>query len=206
MSTLSQFLENPGEVHWEAVKHVFRYLSGTWDYALTYGGEKHDLVGYTDADGASQDHHRAISGHAFLIDGSAISWSSCKQELVTLSTAEAEYVAATHAAKECIWLLCLIEELSPSPLSTTTLYCDNQATLKLATDDNYHARTKHIDICFHFIRQVVASRAVDIHYCPTDDMTADILTKALPCWKVLCHALGLGLHHASGGVLEIGGG
>ena len=206
MSTFSQFLENPGEVHWEAVKHIFRYLSGTQDYALTYGGEKHDLVGHTDADGALQDHRWAISGHAFLIDGGAISWSSRKQELVILSTAEAEYVAATHAAKECIWLRHLIEELSPSPLSMTTLYCNNQAALKLATDNNYHARTKHIDIRFHFIHQVVASGAVDICYCPTDDMTADILTKVLPHWKVLCHALGLGLHRASGGVLEIGGG
>ena len=115
-----------------------------------------------DADGALQDHHWAILGHAFLIDGSAISWSSCKQELVILSTAEAEYVAVTHAAKECIWLCHLIGELSPSPLSTTTLYCDNQATLKLATDNNYHMRTKHIDICFHFICQVMASRAIDI--------------------------------------------
>ena len=111
-----------------------------------------------DADGALQDHCQAISGHAFLIDSSVISWSSHKQELVTLSTVEAEYVAATHAAKECIWLHHLIEELSPSPLSTTTLYCDNQAALKLATDDNYHTRTKHIDICFHFICQVMASR------------------------------------------------
>ena len=206
VSTLSQFLENLGEAHWEAIKCVFQYLSGTQNYMLTYGGERHDLVGYIDTDGALQDHCWAISGHAFLIDGGAISWSSCKQELVTLSTAEAEYVTATHAAKECIWLHHLIDELSPSLLSTTTLYCNNQAALKLATDNNYHMRTKHIDICFHFICQVMASRAVDIHYCPTDDMTANILTKALLCWKVLCHALGLGLHCASGGVLEIGGG
>ena len=123
-----------------------------------------------------------------------------------MSAAEAEYAAATHAAKECIWLCCLIEELSPSPLSTTTLYYDNQAALKLATDDNYHVRTKHIDIHFHFICQVVASRAIDIRYCPMDDITANILTKALLHWKVLCHALGLGLHHAFRGVLEIGGG
>ena len=139
VSTLSQFLENPGEVHWEAMKHIFWYLSGTWHYALTYRGEKHDLVGYMDADGALQDHHWAISGHPFLIDSGAISWSSHKQELVTLSTAEAEYVTVMHAAKECIWLHCLIGELSPTPLSTTTLYCNNQAALKLATDDNYHA-------------------------------------------------------------------
>jgi hypothetical protein len=196
VSTLSQFLENPGEAHWEAVKRVFRYLSGTKALALTYGGERHDLVGYTDADGASQEHRHAISGHAFLIDGGAVSWSSRKQELVTLSTAEAEYVAMTHAAKEAIWLRRLIGELFPSMLTQTTLYCDNQAALKLAVADNFHARTKHIDICYHFVRQVVAGGGISIVYCPTDDMAADILTKALPSWKVQYHVLNLGLCRA----------
>ena len=202
VSTLSQFLENPGEVHWEAVKHVFRYLKGTRDHALTYGTEKQDLHGYTDADGASQEHRRAISGHAFIIDGGAVSWSSRKQELVTLSTAEAEYVAATHAAKECIWLRRLTGELFPSLTTTTTLFCDNQAALKLMQDNNYHARTKHIDIRFHFICEVIANGTINMVYCPTDNMTADILTKALPHWKVRCHSLGLGLRQPSGGVQE----
>jgi hypothetical protein len=124
--------------------------------------------------------------------------------LVTLSTAEAEYVAATHAAKECIWLRRLTGELFPSFNTTTTLFCDNQAALKLAQDDNYHARTKHIDIRVHFIREVVAGGAIDMVYCPTEDMTADILTKALPQWKVKCHSLGLGLRQPSGGVQESG--
>ena len=108
VSTLSQFLDNPGEAHWEAVKRVYRYLSGTRDLALTYRGDKHELRGHTDADGASQEHHRAISGYCYSIDGGAVACSSKKQELVTLSTAEAEYVAATHASKEAIWLRRLI--------------------------------------------------------------------------------------------------
>ena len=114
VSTLSRFLENPGEAHWQAVKRVFRYLAGTRNHVLTYGAEQYDLTGYTDADGASQEHRCAISGYAFLIDGGAVSWMSRKQELVTLSTVEAEYVAATHVAKECIWLRHLIGELFPS--------------------------------------------------------------------------------------------
>ena len=76
ISTLSQFLENPGLIHWEAVKHILRYLSSTKTHALTYGNERHDLYGYTDADGASQDHRHAISGYAFLINGATISWVS----------------------------------------------------------------------------------------------------------------------------------
>ena len=193
ISTLSQFLENPGEVHWEAVKRIFRYLAGTKHHALTYGNELHGLIGYTDADGASQEHRHAISGYVFLLDGAAISWASRKQEIITLSTAEAEYVAATHAAKECIWLKRLAEPLFGSARHCTTLYCDNQAALRLATDDNYHARTKHIDIRYHFIRQTISDKQIDIKYCPTEEMTADILTKALPKFKVAIHSQTLGI-------------
>lgn len=129
MSTLLQFLDNLGNIHWEAVKCVFCYLSGMKGYQLTYGGKCFDLVGYMDVDGATQEHCQAISSYAFLIDGGTISWSSRKQELVTLSTAEAEYVAAMHAAKEAIWLRRLLFELFPLLDATTTLYRDNQAAV-----------------------------------------------------------------------------
>jgi hypothetical protein len=153
-----------------------------------YGNECHDLLGYTDADRASQEHRHTISGSAFLIDSAAISWASHKQELVTLSTAEAEYIAAMHAAKECIWLQRLTKLIfGPAP-SPTTLYCNNQATLHLTTDDNYHARTKHIDIQYHFIQQTISDKHIKIKYCPTDDMTADILTKVLLKFKVVIHS------------------
>jgi len=104
MSTLSRFLENPGEAYWQAVKCMFCYLAGTHNHTLTYRAEQHELLGYTDTNGASQEHHHAISGYVFLIDGGTVSWMSHKQELVTLSTAEVEYVTAMHTAKECIWL------------------------------------------------------------------------------------------------------
>ena len=104
VSTVAQFNNAPGEPHWEAIKQIYRYLSGTKSFALTFGGVEKGLEGYTDADRASQEHHRAISGYAYLLDGGAVSWASCKQELVTLSTVEAKYVAATHAAKEGLWL------------------------------------------------------------------------------------------------------
>ena len=198
VSALSQFLNNPGVAHWEGVKKIFRYLSGTKTLELTYGGEQQGLEGYTDTDGATQEHRRAMSGYIFLINGGAISWSSRKQELVTLSTAEAEYVAATHAAKEAIWLCKLIGKLFPTLLaSTTPLYCDNQATLKLATDDNYHARTKHINIRYHFIQHVIATGVLKLLYCPTEDMLADMFTKALPKWKVAAHIHALGMHHVA---------
>ena len=201
VSTLSQFLDNPGDLHWQAVKNVFRYLAGTKDSELTYGGERHDIEGYSDADGATQEHRHAISGYTFIFDGGAISWSSKKQELITLSTAEAEYVAATHAAKEAIWLRKLFGEIYPNSLSPTFLYCDNQSALKLATADNYHARTKHIDVRYHFIREVVARGAIKLAYCQTEDMVADMLTKALPKYKAVAHCASLGMRRACGGVM-----
>jgi len=141
------------------------------------------------------EHCHAISGYTFLIDGGAISWQSCKQEIVTLSTAKAEYVATTHVAKEAIWLRCLTFELFPISPSPTTLFCDNQAAIKLAIEDNYHAQTKHINIHYHFIQQAITDNTLMLTYCPTDDMTADILTKSLPKWKVSTHISMLGLHH-----------
>ena len=87
-------------------------------------------------------------------------------------------------------------------ITITPLYCDNQATLKLATIDNYHARTKHIDTHFHFIGQTVADGIINLLYCLTEDMLADMLMKALPKWKVAVHANTLGLCNACGGVLN----
>jgi len=191
--TLSQFLDNPGHTHWEAVKCVFRYLLSMKDLQLTFGGGKDGLEGYTDADGASQEHRCAISGYAFIINGGAVSWSSQKQELITLSTAEAKYIATTHAAKEAIWLRNFIGEVFTPLTEPMTLHCDNQSAIAITTNGNYHARTKHIDIHYHFICFVIDNGSLKLVYCPTDDMTADTLMKALPSPKAKHFAVALGL-------------
>ena len=122
VSTVAQFSNNPGWAHWEAVKQIFRYLWGTQKLESVYGGEKRGLEGYIDADGASQEHRHAISGFVFLVDGRAILWSSKKQELVTLSTTEAKYVAATHAEKEAVWIWWLIGEIFRPCYEQPSLY------------------------------------------------------------------------------------
>jgi hypothetical protein len=104
IATVACFTTNPGPAHWEAVKRIFRYLSGMHDLWLSYGKSKHALEGYADADGSMNEDRHAILGYAFLIDSSAISWSSKRQEIVSLSTTESKYVAATHGGKEAIWL------------------------------------------------------------------------------------------------------
>ena len=104
VALLSQFLENPSETYWNTVIHIYRYLLGTKHLKLVFRETKNLIAGYTDTDGATQEHWHAISGYAFLIDGGAVSWFLWKQEIVTLSTTEAEYVTTTHTAKEAIWL------------------------------------------------------------------------------------------------------
>jgi hypothetical protein len=149
--------------------------------------------GYADADGASQEHRHAISGYTFLVDGGAISWGSRKQELVTLSTTEAEYVIAMHTVKEIIWLRRLIGELFGPLTNPTLLYSDNQSAIALMKDGNYHARMKHIDIRYHFIHFTIDQDSICLLYCPTGDMVVDTLTKALPSIKAKHFAFELGL-------------
>jgi len=183
-------------VHWEAVKQIFRYLKGTTDLWLTYGISKMDLMGYADADGCMVEDRHTISGYAFIIHGGAVSWSAKRQEIITLSTIKAKYIAITHAAKEALWLCSLIFQLFDIVLDSTTLFSNNQSAIQLTKDHQYHMHMKHIDICFHFIQYIIKGSSIQLVYCPTDDMTADTLMKALPSTKVKHFASQLGLSPA----------
>ena len=193
ISTVAQFSQDPTPEHWEAVKRIYRYLLGTRKLALTFGAGKQDLEGFTDADRASQEHQHAISGYAYILDGGAVSWASKKQELVTLSTTEAKYVAATHAAKEGIWLCRLIKKVFCPLAHPTPLHSDSQSAIALTKDGSYHTCTKHIDIRYHFICFIVDNGSLRLLYCPTEDMVADTLTKALPSVKAKHFTASLGL-------------
>ena len=151
VSTVAQFSMDPGLIYWEAMKWIYRYLIGMKKLALTFGVGKCGLEGFTDVDRASQEHRYAITGYAYILDGGAVSWVSKKQELITLLTTEAEYVAATHAAKEGIWLHHLIGEVFCPFSHPTPLYSDNQSTITLTKDSSFHTCMKHIDIHCHFI-------------------------------------------------------
>jgi Reverse transcriptase (RNA-dependent DNA polymerase) len=203
MSTVAQFLDNLGWAHWEAVKQIFRYLQGTQKLELVYEGEKKGLEGYVDADRALQEHRHMISGFVFLVDGGAVLWSSKKQELVTLSTTEAEYIAVTHAAKKAVWIWWLVGEIFRPLTIPTTLYSDSKSAIALVKDGHYHAHTKHSDIHYHFIRYIIEAETIKLIYCPTDEMTADTLTKALPNVKAKNFATALGLCMVWGGVLNV---
>jgi hypothetical protein len=191
---LAQFVQNPGPAHWKALKRLIGYLHTTRDLWLTFGGVNATLEGFSDADWASQSHRHSISGYAFFMGKGAVTWSSKKQAIVALSSTEAEYIAQTHAAKELIWLRAFLGELTIPFSEPTTLHCDNQGAIALSKDNKFHARTKHIDIRYHFIREAVENKKIHMHYVPTDDNVADIFTKPLakPKFEKFVKMLGLG--------------
>jgi hypothetical protein len=181
VSMVSQFMSRPGPMHWAAVKRIMRYLKGTLDMKLCLGGNDINMRGYCDADwGGDHDTRRSTTGYVFFIGDGAISWNSKRQPTVALSTTEAEYMATTQAAKEAIWLRQLMADVGCVQGGATTIMSDNQGSIALAKNPKHHSRTKHIDVQHHFIREVVEDEVVELKYCRTEDMVADVLTKALP--------------------------
>ena len=182
VGVLSQYMSRPSKDHWIGVKRVLRYLKGTLKYGLkfTVHEEEPELFGYSDADWAGDvDTRRSTSGYVFQIGSSTVSWSSRKQATVAKSSTEAEYVALSSATQEAVWLRRLMEDLGRQMDAPTTIYEDNQGAIELAKNAKYHNRTKHIDICHHFVRERVVSNEIQVIYCPTGDMIADIMTKGL---------------------------
>jgi len=187
VSQVSQFNASPTSTHEVTAKRIFRYLKGSMDLGIEYSGDM-VLKVFVDADWGANENRRSIGGYIVILAGGAISWSCKKQGTVALSTTEAEYMALVQAAKENIWLQRLLKELGREAENAKTIYEDNQGAIALANNPEYHARTKHIDIQYHFVRECVENGDIKLEYCPTADMVADALTKALPKerhWKLL---------------------
>jgi hypothetical protein len=150
---------------------------------LVFRGQLTTLSGYSDSDWAGDyDTRKSTSGFIFGVGSAAISWSSKLQPTVALSTCEAEYIGQTNATKEAIWLRRLLNEIRPETANepqATIIYCDNQGAIALAKNPQFHARTKHIDIQHHFVREKINEGAVQLEYIETERQVADGLTKAL---------------------------
>src|SRR4030095_14495405 len=167
--------------HWTAVKCIFQYLNGTRNLGIVYrkGGEVKPLA-YTDADwGSNPNDWRSISGNVFLLAFAAITWQSRKQPTIALSTLEAEYMAESLTAWQVIWLRMVLAKLRFCLAKPTTLNVDNMGAISYSTNAIHHARTKHIDIQHHFIREKIVSNEIEIQHCASEDNLADLLTKAL---------------------------
>lgn len=183
VSKLSQFNTKYGEAHWKAAKRVLRYLKGTKDYCLAFKKNDDDLIGFSDADwGGESSDRRSYTGFVFTFSGGAVSWESRKQISVALSTVEAEYMAIAESAKEGLHLRRLLKELGDIE-GPVTIYNDNQGAQKLSSNPVNHRKTKHIDIRYHFIRDLVEKKEVNVKYLRTEHMVADFLTKGLNCKK-----------------------
>ena len=168
---------------------------------LTLGASDDGLEVYADADMASQLHRHSISGCLVLLHGTPVAWSARKQSLIAMSTAKAEYIALMSAAREVLYLKSLIGELYEPITHPIPIYCDNQGAIALASNNKFHARTKHIDIRYHFIRALIRDNTLDLKYIPTDDNLADAFTKALPRPRLEKLRADMSVDCARGGVL-----
>ena len=156
LSVVSRYMANPGKEHWKAVQWIFRYLRGTSNAYLQFGKTRDGLVGFVDSDFAGDlDKRRSLTGYVFTIGGCAVSWRATLQSIVACSTTDAEYMAISEACKEAIWLKGLYTELCGDS-SCPTIFSDSQSAISLTKNPMYHERTKHIDVRFHYIRDVVA--------------------------------------------------
>ncbi|XP_035832952.1 secreted RxLR effector protein 161-like [Helianthus annuus] len=199
VGVLSKFVQNPRKPHLDAVRRVLRYVKGNPSYGVLFEREsKIELTGYYDADYARDlDTRHSTSGYMFMISNGAVSWCSRRQPTVSLSTPEAEYRATVLAAQECTWLVRLLKELNQEIENKFVMRGDNISSICLAENPTFHARSKRIEVHYHYIRERVLNREVDIKYINTEEQLDDMLTKRLLRKKMTKFYEGFGMASAS---------
>jgi histone deacetylase 1/2 len=179
VNKVCQYLSQPTEVHWEAVKRILRYVKGTLQVGLQIRRSPSSVISiFTDADWAGcVDDRRSIGGFAVFVGPNIISWSSKKQPTVSRSSTEAEYKALANGAAEAMWVDSLLKELGVAQQRPPILWCDNLGATYLTANPVFHARMKHIEVDFHFVRERVAAGLLDVRFISTNDQLADVFTK-----------------------------
>eukprot|EP00253_Pinus_taeda_P009833 PITA_09833 len=152
VSLISRFMERPKEAHWQAAKRILRYV---------------------------KDDQKSTSSYLVHMGSGAISWASKKQSIVALSTAEAEYVVATVATCQAVWMRRMLRSLCQEQANAMVIFCDNSSAIALSKNSVFHKQTKHIDTRFHYIRELVNNGEIVLKHCRTQKQVADILTKPL---------------------------
>nr|DAD31904.1 TPA_asm: hypothetical protein HUJ06_010755 [Nelumbo nucifera] len=175
------FMERPCVGHMAAAKRILRYVKGTLNYGLLYQHKGiFSMQGYVDVDWAGNvNDRRSTTSYCFNIGSVVISWCSKKQATVALSSTEAEYVAATLVSQECIWLTRLLQDVNEASKFPIPIFCDNESAIRLAENPLFHARTKHIAVHYHFIRDKVLNQEIELLAIRTTEQVADGFTKAL---------------------------
>ncbi|XP_031258421.1 secreted RxLR effector protein 161-like [Pistacia vera] len=181
VNRLTQVLQHPTTNHWTACKRVLRYIKGTIQHGLFFKKQQHfQLEGYANADWATDlGDRRSTIGYSIFLRGNLVQWCSRKQKVVALSSTEAKYRALSEAATELVWIHNLFQEHGITINSVPTLWCDNMSAGALSSNPMFHARTKHIEIDVHYVRELAAEKSLSVQYVPSEYQVADVLTKAL---------------------------
>ncbi|GJY85814.1 putative RNA-directed DNA polymerase [Tanacetum coccineum] len=199
----SRFQQNPGELHWTAVKNILKYLRNTKDMFLVYGGNPSTELRvecYCDAGfETDRDDTKSQTGYVFVLNGGAVDWKSSKQSTIAMSATESEYIAASEAAMEAVWIRKFISGLGivPTINEPINMYCDNSAAVHYANEPGVQRGARHYLRKYHYVRESVALGEIKILKVHTDNNLADPFTKALSNRKLTQHARSMGLHPAS---------
>ena len=217
INKLGSYTANPSLEHYGSLKCILRYLAGTRDYGITYKkpsgqnneanlfhglarnyepgdyGENNIFHGFADAAFANADNYRSTTGYVFLAAEGAITWKSKKQTIIAMSSTESEYVALSEAGREAFWLRNLYDELGFPQVGPTVIKSDNEGSVILSHNPQFHVCTKHIEIRHHWIQDLVNDKILDVQGCRDPEQTADILTKPLPKPKHQRHRREMGL-------------
>jgi hypothetical protein len=184
-SQLSKFLQHPGDTHLAAAYRVLAYVRGTVDQGINFhdpgNGKRNILSGWVDSDFASDvDSRKSVTGYLMALNGGPIAWKAARQGGVTLSSSEAEFVAASQAGKEVLYLRALLKGFSCPQQKPTEIWEDNASCIMMSENPTNRERSRHVDVRVHFLRDMVRDGAVKLLKCAGTQNVADALTKSLP--------------------------
>jgi hypothetical protein len=185
VTKMLQFASNPSQEHLNQALYICRYLAGTADYTLIYGKDNTGLIAYADADwGSDQATRRSNSGLLVLLGNAAVSWNSRAQKSIALSSTEAEYMSLSDACRQLVWIHFLLSEIQIS-IHYIPLCRDNQGSIFIASNAVQEKQTKHIDICYHYIWEVVETSKVKLAFIQIDQNLVNMFIKNLSRDKFL---------------------
>ncbi|GMI68566.1 cysteine-rich RLK (RECEPTOR-like protein kinase) 8 [Hibiscus trionum] len=181
VNRVCQFMQNPLDTHFQAVKQILRYLQGSIDFGLRFTkASRLNITAFADANsGSDLDDCRSTSGFCLFFGGNPVSWGSKKQSVVSRSTAEAEYRAVACATSEVLWLFSLLQELHVSCDGTPVLWCDNSSAIAVSANPVLHSKFKQVELDLYFVREKVAAGVLMVNEVPAYEQIADLLTKPL---------------------------